>query len=175
MKWVFIVLGVLIGVALFVYIVGTLIPKGHVASRSAKFKRSPQEVWNTITDFATAPSWRLELKSIRQLPDRNGRPVWVETSRFGPMTYEVREFDPPKRLVTLIADDELPFGGNWTYEISAADSGSVLTITENGEIYNPIFRFVARFFFGHQRTIEAYLKALGKKFGEQTAIIVPDN
>ena len=41
-----------------------------------------------------------------------------------------------------------------------------VTLTEAGEIYNPIFRFMARFVFGYSGTIEAYLKALHAKFGE---------
>ncbi len=41
-----------------------------------------------------------------------------------------------------------------------------LTITERGEIYNPIFRVFARFVFGYTATMETYLKQLGTKFDE---------
>jgi hypothetical protein len=43
---------------------------------------------------------------------------------------------------------------------------STLRITEDGEIRNPIFRFVARFFLGYTATMEAYLRDLGRRFGE---------
>ena len=65
-----------------------------------------------------------------------------------------------------IADPTLPFGGTWTYEIAPADSGSVVTITESGEVKSPIFRFMARFVFGYTSTMDGYLEALGKKYGE---------
>jgi len=84
----------------------------HVATRSAKFNKSAEEVWNTITDFAAAPTWREELKSMEQLPDRKGHAVWKEMSDFGPMTYEITEFNPPMRMVTTIADENLPLAAH---------------------------------------------------------------
>ena len=82
------------------------------------------------------------------------------------MPLEVLESDPPRKMVTRIADPNLPFGGTWTYQIEETSKGSRITITENGEIYNPIFRTVARFFMGYHATMDGYLKALGEKFGE---------
>ena len=43
-------------------------------------------------------------------------------------------------------------------------SGSLVRITEDGEIYNPLFRFMARFIFGHEGTIASYLLDLDKRF-----------
>jgi hypothetical protein len=73
---------------------------------------------------------------------------------------------PPAKLVVRIADPKLPFGGTWTYEITPIAAGSSLRIREDGEVYNPIFRFVSRFVLGQSATIDAYLKSLAKKFGE---------
>jgi hypothetical protein len=74
------------------------------------------------------------------------------------------EARPPERIVTRIADPSQPFGGTWTFEIARVPSGSTLTITERGEVYNPIFRFMARFVFGHSRTIDRYLADLDEHF-----------
>jgi hypothetical protein len=66
--------------------------------------------------------------------------------------------------VTRIADPHLPFGGTWTYEVApAVGGGSTLTITENGEVYNLVFRFISRFVMGYTATIDRYLEALRKK------------
>jgi hypothetical protein len=43
-------------------------------------------------------------------------------------------------------------------------------ITENGEVYNPLFRFVSRYVIGHNRTIDAYLRALGQATGQEVRI-----
>jgi hypothetical protein len=90
--------------------------------------------------------------------------MWIEEGRSGKMTFVVESSDPPRRLVTRIADPKLPFGGTWTYDITPSNGGSRLTITEDGEIYNPLFRFVARFILGYDGTIGSYLGALGKMF-----------
>jgi hypothetical protein len=45
-------------------------------------------------------------------------------------------------------------------------SGSRITITENGEIYNPIFRVVSRA-MGYTSTLDAYLESLAVKLGDQ--------
>lgn len=171
MKWVLIVLGALVALVGLVALIGALLPKGHVASRTARFNADAHQVWQAITDFAGMPAWRPELKAIKRLADRNGNQVWVEVNKMGEMPYEVVELTPPSKMVTKIADDKLPFGGNWTYQIMPLDSGCTVTITENGEVYNPIFRFMARFVFGHHATMETYLKNLGKKFGEQVTFV----
>ncbi len=51
--------------------------------------------------------------------------------------------------------------------VQAAD-GSHLNITERGEIYNPIFRFVSRFILGYNRTMDAYLQNVSRKFNESS-------
>jgi hypothetical protein len=61
-------------------------------------------------------------------------------------------------------------GGTWTYELHPEFAGCRLTITEHGEVYNPIFRFFARFVFGHYATLESFLGALGQRFGEDVTI-----
>jgi uncharacterized protein YndB with AHSA1/START domain len=166
MKWVLIAVAAVAVLIALVALIGSLLPKGHVASRSAKFRQSPEAVWKAITDVASFPSWRSDVQRVEMLPDRDGRPVWKEISRRGALTLEVVEWKPPERLVGRIADPDLPFGGTWTYEIAGTNGGSTLTITERGEIYNPLFRFLARAVFGYHATMEAYLRALGKKFGE---------
>ena len=56
---------------------------------------------------------------------------------------------PPPERVTRIADESLPFGGSWTYRVVGNEKGCTLTIREDGEVYNPLFRFMSRFVFGH--------------------------
>ena len=166
MKWVLIVLGVIIGLIVLVVVIGMFIPKAHVASRKAKFKQTPDIVFDAISDFQGQTAWRTGLAKIERLPDREGEAVWRETSkRTGPLTMMVITSEAPHRMVSQIVDNR-SFGGTWTYEISPTDTGCELAITERGEIYNPIFRVFARFVFGYSATMETYLKQLGTKFDE---------
>jgi len=76
------------------------------------------------------------------------------------------EAEPDRRIVARIADTSQGFGGTWTYEIEPAGAGATLTITEEGEVYNALFRFTSRFVFGHYSTMETYARSLGRKFGQ---------
>ena len=76
------------------------------------------------------------------------------------MTYEIVQSQPPTLLKRAIDDKSLPFGGNWMWNIQPVGEGSSVTITEDGEVYNPIFRFVSRFVIGHTRGIDNYLVML---------------
>ena len=39
----------------------------------------------------------------------------------------------------------------------------MVTITEHGQVFNPVFRVMSRFVFGHTATIEAYLTNLARR------------
>jgi hypothetical protein len=93
-------------------------------------------------------------------PSVNGRLRWVEVSGRDRLPLEMVERDPPRRVVTRITDPALTFGGTWTYELAPAGSGTRVTITERGEIRNPVFRTLARFVFGYAATLETWLDEL---------------
>ena len=78
---------------------------------------------------------------------------------------EIVERDPPRRLKTRIPPGG-PFGGTWTFDLA---DRTVLTITEHGEVYNVLFRFLSRFVFGHYATQEQFLRGVGTRLHE-TAI-----
>jgi Polyketide cyclase / dehydrase and lipid transport len=164
-QWVFVLLA---GILVLIALIGWLLPKEHTVTREARFHQPPEAVWKAITDIDAMPSWRQGLKSVKRLPDQNGLAAWVETTDSGVFPLEAVVSQPPSKLVVRIADPKLPFGGTWTYEIAAAPPGSILRIREDGEIYNPIFRFLSRFVFGYSGTIETYLKSLSRKFGESS-------
>jgi hypothetical protein len=170
MKWILWIFTVLAGILILITVIGYLLPKEHTVTREARFHQSPEAVWKAITDIDAMPSWRQGLKSVKRLPEKNGLPAWIETLDSGTIPLETETSLPPLRLVVRIADPKLPFGGTWTYEITPAPEGSSLRIREDGEVYNPIFRFVSRFVVGYSGTIDSYLKSLGRKFGEQTKV-----
>jgi Polyketide cyclase / dehydrase and lipid transport len=164
MKWILIIVAALLLIVAVIALTGMMLPKAHLVSRSSRFKQSPQAIWDAITG---PPNWRPDVRAFENLPPRDGHRSWAETDKHGQtIAFESVEEIPPTRLVTRITTVNLPFGGTWTHEIKPMSDGCELTITEAGEIYNPIFRFMARFVFGDSGSIEAYLKALHKKFGE---------
>jgi uncharacterized protein YndB with AHSA1/START domain len=163
MKLLLIVGGLILALVVVVLIVGWMLPVKHQASRSATVAGPPEQVWRLVTEVDAFPTWRSDVKTVTRLPDRDGHIVWVEEGSNGRMTMAVERSEAPRQLVTRIADPDLPFGGTWTYVIAPAPNGTTLTITEDGEVYNPIFRFMSRFVFGHEATMAAYLSAAEKK------------
>jgi len=169
MKWVLWIAGGLVLVAGLVAGVGAILPLGHHATRKARFRVAPNALYAVL---AGPPDWRTGVRSFGPLPEQEGRKRWwEEDDHRQKITYELVEDRPPARMVTRIADRGLPFGGVWTFDIAPlSDGGSELRIHEDGEIYNVIFRFLARFVFGYTSSIEGYLRDLGVKFGEAAAI-----
>lgn len=166
MRWVLGIVGVLVVLVLIVVVVGMVLPKSHVASVSARYAAPPDSLWGTLTNVTAFPTWRRDLKSVELLPDENGQRGWRESGSNGVIAYRVVESAPPRRLVARIADPSLPFGGTWTYELAPTGGGTTLTITERGDIYNPIFRFVSRFVLGYTATMHGMLNAIAAKHGE---------
>ncbi len=151
--------GVIIGI-------GYSLNERHIAMRQTKLAATPEVVWNTITNFSNAASFRPDLSRVNMLPAQNGMPVWREVDRKGEsITFAVIESKVPSRLVVKIAQPDLPFAGTWVYELAPTGAGTALTITENGAIYHPIFRFVSHLFLNQAATIEEYLRSLERNHG----------
>jgi hypothetical protein len=139
MKWILIGIAAIGAAVALVAVIGATLPRNHVASRSLAVRRSPEEIWPVIMQ-ATASS---------------GVPV------------DVIQSDPPRRQVTRVKDTEKMFGGTWTITVTPTPTGATVTITEDGWVGNPIFRFVSRYVMGHHATMDGMLKEVAKKFGEE--------
>jgi len=142
MKWMLIGLALIGGVVVIAAVAGALMPREHVASRTLRVRRAPADVWPVITSLAAASS----------------------------VPVDVVERDPPHRLVSRVKDTERNFGGTWTIVIAPVPDGSTLTITEDGWVANPIFRFMSRAVIGHHATMDGLLKQVAKTFNEEPAL-----
>lgn len=163
MKWILVVIGVIAVAIAIVVAIGYSLPVAHTAQRSVTLRALPETVWAAITNVAAFPTWRTDITAVEPLPPVNGLPAWREVQNGDRITYNVTRWTPPVSMVSWIADKGLPFGGEWEYELAPDGSGTRLTITERGEVYNPVFRFVSRFVMGHTATIDGYVAALRRK------------
>jgi len=128
-------LAVLAALVLGAFGFGSALPVAHVATRSRKLPARPEIVWGLINDPVATKGWAGDAKT------------------------EIVEQDPPRLLVRQIVG-ETAFGGTWTFEIAPeGHDSSTLTITERGEVYNPLFRTVMRL-TGQTRGIDSYLAKL---------------
>jgi len=96
-----------------------------------------------------------------------------ETSKHGEtILYELQNSRPPRSIERRIATRIFPTRepGASRSRLKAAETR--VRITEDGEVYNPIFRFVSKFILGQTATQDAYLKAMGTATGEE---VRPEN
>jgi len=169
LKWLLLAGIGLAGFVALLALVGTFLPKGHRASRTAVYTASPSRVFGTITDFARFPEWRSDVKRVELLGD-DGRGIrFLEEGRHGAVKYHVELRQPDSKLVTRIDDPSLPYGGSWTLELQPVPEGTALTITEDGEVYNPIFRLLSKTIFSPYSTIDTYQADLRKRLAATAA------
>lgn len=156
MKIAFILLGVIVAAIALVIVIGSLLPTKHVATRTATLRAAPNDIFRLISG---PQNWRTDLREYKFF-DQDGRHMVRETDKHGQtITYEIVQSQPTTLLKRTISDKSLPFGGSWTWNVQPSNDGSSVTITEDGEVYNPIFRFISRF-IGHTRTMDNYLGML---------------
>ena len=118
-----------------VAIVGAMLPVKHTASRTAHVALPPDALYKLLTEM-----------------------------KYGDVSVRFERQEPPSLLVSRVTGEKA-FGGTWTYRIVPAAGGSDLTITEDGEVYNVIFRFMSRFVLGHHATLDGYIRALQARVG----------
>jgi len=153
-----IVIAVVALVVLF-FVVAALIPRHHVASVSRVVHCNPASAYAIVRNAANATEWRKDVRKVEILDDTHFR----EHASYGTVTYEIVEDKPGERYQTRIADQNLGYGGTWTYEFAPDANGTRVTITENGEVSNPLFRVLSRFVFGYTSNMEKVLAALAAK------------
>jgi len=167
LKWIlFVALGLVAFVGI-VAVVGMFLPKGHRAARTVVYPAPPARVFAAITDFARFPEWRRDVKRVELLGNDGRGMRFREEGRNGTITYRVERHEPDSTLVTRIDDPSLPFGGSWTLELKPVPEGTALTITEDGEVYNPIFRVLSKVVFSHYATIDTYQSDLRRQLGRR--------
>ena len=122
-------------------IYGSTQPRDHEVSATVQLERPPSEVFAIVEDVASHPCWRTGLSKVEIVSESPRR--FVEHVDGETVTYEVDERIAGRKLVVRIADDDLPYGGTWTYELAPVDGGTALTITERGFVDGIVLRGIA--------------------------------
>ncbi len=166
MKWSLIAILVVLGALLAITVIGAFLPREHRSVRQAEFHQDQQAIWSTLADFTLLPSWMPGISRAVPVDQPGENPAWTLATDDGEMTIELVQADMPRRLVTRIVDAGGPFGGTWTYDLTPVEGATRVTITEDGWISNPMYRFLARYVFGTTRSLDAALRGLGDYLGE---------
>lgn len=140
-----------------------MLPREHSVERSRLIAASPDDVFARIADLQSRVQWVPGLKSVSIEP---GGRFYTEVHGMGPLRMEILDITPPMRMVTRIADEKLEFGGTWTITVMPEGRGARVTVREDGFVKSLVFRFFARYVFGHTRTMDRFLSGLAGQFAE---------
>ena len=163
-KWIAGIVAVPVGLAAIVYAVGAMLPSGHVARAEAVVPAAPADVAALVRDVEGQPRWRSAVSSIEIVERRRDGLRYVERSGSDSITFDFAEEERDARFRSMIADPALPFGGAWTIALAPAAGGTRVSIEERGEVRDPLYRFFARFLFGHEATMRTWLADLERAF-----------
>lgn len=169
-----VLLGVVVALVLLVggvYLVGGFLPVDHRVTVAATIPAPLDSVQAAVTDVERLAAWRPSVDRVEVASGEPGPLRWTEVGSGGALPMELIEKAPGRVVVTIVGED-LPFGGRWIYELTDMDGGTRVSITEEGEVYSPIFRFVSRFVMGHHATATTYLEDLGRRFGGEVTVEV---
>lgn len=172
LRWVGAMFGLLVFVLLVLIAWGASLPVAHIAACHAMLHAPVASVFKAIDDDAHSAAWRPSVVRVDVSIAPDGKVQYTEFGKSGQsLTYE-QSYGPMKSYIkrTIVLDPTAAFGGAWTYALLPMKGGVEVGIVENGEIYNPVFRFVSRYFLGYTATMKQYLVDLGKHFGEAPAV-----
>lgn len=141
--------------------IGALLPIKHTAHRIVVLEKPQAEVWAFMRNFEATPTWQKNITKTSMHLNKQGQEIWVEySSEDDFLAFETIKDIAPHKLTRKIVGENLQFGGTWTFELSTKNNKTHLKITEHGEVYNIIFRFVAKFIIGHHTTMDQYITDL---------------
>jgi hypothetical protein len=160
-------LAVLLALVVVVVGFGMTQPRHHVATTRAKYDKPPEEVWRVVSDYERWHEWNREITSVTPLPDQNGRRMIKVVGSWGTAPTALAVWNPPTQLRTEMNAGS--FSGSWTYDLRPTeDGGTLLTITEEGNVANPIWRAMM-IFHDNEASMREYHASLAKRLRASVA------
>lgn len=171
MKFLFRIILILIALGVGAYLYALTIPAHQTHTRTTTLKQTPEAVFALLTDLPSFPKWNRNMEKIEILPPIDGKEATRQTFKGSnmQMTIITSESTPPKHLVRSMGDNNGPFEGSWTYDISPTADGSQIVLTEQSTISSPLFRLMVKI-FSPTKYMDEHLEGMAKHFGE-TAVI----
>ncbi|KAI9492943.1 hypothetical protein BDB00DRAFT_826244 [Zychaea mexicana] len=177
---------------LFIYILGCLLPKDHVVSRTKAYKNiTAERLWQILTDVEAYPSWQPTLERVdfdKKETDQGRQLVYTEhtkrnkritttiivSNNSGNQSTTAATASEQRQILSRVIEedsrqrqDKPTFVGTWTFQINSTTDGEViLEIVEEGSIPRPMVRLLHLVLLGFHRRLDRFLKDLGRSIQE---------
>lgn len=160
-------------IAFFVMMVavGALLKKRTIRTVSGFIPFAPVQVWRAILDVESSPQFMKGLASVEVIDKKPGGTfIWREHykgKKMSPITYDTTEMIAEEKINWRIIDDGgLGFAGEWRIELTAQNSGTMVSIRQTNEVRSPVLRFLS-LFMNKSAKINSYLTGLTKYLKEK--------
>jgi hypothetical protein len=166
MRAVLIAAASLVALAVVVIGIGLMMPREHSATSEITLRQPIDSIYAVLRDIGGMPRWWSDL-TVSERVGGVDQERWRQEAGGFAMQLDVAGDTPPTGFTTKIVEEQgAPFGGMWTYRLTPAANGTLVSVTEDGWVGPPHFRVISRV-MGHHRTIDGMLTALGRKYGEE--------
>ncbi len=159
--YLFVSFGLLI---VFIFLIGLILPKNRVFTKTAVLNANTELVYQTIIDFKNQANWRKDVKEI-QVIDEN---TWTEIPQKGkPITFKINQ----KKLNELFEIEIIEpqnFSGYWIGTFKPTDKNSCeIRFEEVIIVSNPFLRTLTYLFVNLDKTMDLYLLNLKEKLSKE--------
>lgn len=165
MYWILFVMAAVVSIVIAVIVGGMVTPRRHTVARRIVVPVAPELVWTTIRDIAQYHEWRHELELAELVDPDQPQPRWRETRTNGSITFGIVEEHSPTRMVARMLDEDAAVRGEWRWDITTSEGHTALTITEDAEVANPLYRFFGTHISGYTAKIDGYLRHCATQLG----------
>jgi uncharacterized protein YndB with AHSA1/START domain len=151
------------------YLIGLFLPAVYAARIELVVPNSADQVWTVLTDLDAMPSWRADLVSLERLPGGRGTVRWREVPASGSARALERLEGGADRIVVRTADSQPP--RRWVYQIRRTSGGSLVAVTAERTLGNPLARSAVRLFGSDERELEQLGRDLGSRLAGRRQLI----
>jgi len=139
MYWILFVMGAMAAAVIALLVGGLATPRAYTVTRTAMLRATSEQIGRALRSI------------IVDNPQLELRDTEPEALSAGMMSARL--------TARLIADDQSD-AGEWTWTLAPEGDATRVTLTERGDIANPIARFVRAHVSGYHRAIERQLQEL---------------
>ncbi len=172
MYWILFVMSAVAAVVIALLVGGLVTPRTHVVSRSASLDAPVDVVWSHVRDVARHAEWREVLEEVTIEHAAPGTLRWTARTTTGSERFEMTADEPPRHFAARSLDDDLSASSEWTWHVQGDARGATVTVTERGDVPNPIVRFVRTHLSGFAKPVDHYLRDLARAVGHTDVAIV---
>lgn len=152
----------LLAIVLLIFIIGLSMPARREYLRQSELKASPDKVFRAVTDVASQPAWRSDVKEIKVVDSIS----WTEIPYRGtPLTFRVKQ-KVENHIFEIEIVESASINGSWIGIFEQNGTGTKVEFKEVIVVKNPFMRVMSVLFTDLDKTMDLYMRNLRNKLGE---------